>query len=294
MGILFRIGQIEALPPTQVDAPTNLQVMDALATSIQLTWDASLAGNTYQLQRATNNSFTVGVVTIFNGVGTGFTDTGLSVGATYYYRVRASLSGNYPSPYSNIVSGTTVPDITVGTPSNLRTSNYGSNFISLAWDVASGAITYILERATNSTFTQNLTTRYSGSSLSFNDAGLTSNTTYYYRVKAVNGSLQSPFSTSHSRTTSIIFSTTIHFNENNEGSSHYLYAVATESSEEVKFKFNGNSDTVGTPDFMQIFIATTLVMVVSFPSGYLSQPFCITDETGINHYGVITSEEINF
>lgn len=62
----------------------------------------------------------------------------------------------------------------------------------VSWNTVASASTYVLEEAGNSAFTSP-TTRYSGAGNAWDAAGKTAGT-YYYRVKAVNGSVQSGWS----------------------------------------------------------------------------------------------------
>lgn len=81
------------------------------------------------------------------------------------------------------------PSLTA-TPSALYGCASGATSVSLSWPkpkAGSSAITYKLERATDSGFTANLTARTLGEATTYVDVGLTSATTYFYRVSGVNG-----------------------------------------------------------------------------------------------------------
>jgi hypothetical protein len=56
--------------------------------------------------------------------------------------------------------------------------------VNLNWTAITNAENYVLERATNSTFTTALTTVYTGPNLTFLNTGLSGGTSYFYRVKA--------------------------------------------------------------------------------------------------------------
>jgi hypothetical protein len=87
-------------------APTNLAATVISSSQINLTWTAAAGATGYDVQRSTNSGFTTGTVTQFTTTGTNYSDTGLSAGTTYYYRVIAT-GGNVSSTASNMVTATT-------------------------------------------------------------------------------------------------------------------------------------------------------------------------------------------
>ncbi len=101
----YTLGSTSTAP----SAPTNLSAVAMTSTQAKLTWtDASPSlSSSFKIERSTNggSSFTQ-IATTIAGVTT-YTDSGLSAGATYVYRVRASNSVG-DSPYSN-TSSVTLP-----------------------------------------------------------------------------------------------------------------------------------------------------------------------------------------
>ena len=99
---------IEEYSPTiTLLEPENLYVEPVDRTSVQLTWSDKTnnenASSGYQLQRATNSSFSSGLVTIsLAGNVTSYKNTGLTPNVKYWYRVRARNGSSY-SAYSNKV-----------------------------------------------------------------------------------------------------------------------------------------------------------------------------------------------
>ena len=68
--------------------PATLTFGTTTTTSIVINWTSGDSDGTgYILQRATNSGFTTGLTTIYTGSNLTFTDTGLTTGTTYYYRI---------------------------------------------------------------------------------------------------------------------------------------------------------------------------------------------------------------
>lgn len=95
--------------------PSNLYAEPVDRTTIDLTWsdktNNEAATEGYELQRATNQSFSTGLSTItLAGNQTSYRNTGLAANTKYFYRVRAKNGGNV-SDYSNVV--TTITPATI-------------------------------------------------------------------------------------------------------------------------------------------------------------------------------------
>ncbi len=162
---------------------------------INVTWNASSGATSYILERSLNGSSGWGQV--YSGSSTSFSNTGLTAGTTYYYRVLASNTGGN-SAYSSTSSATTRPNAPA-TPTGLAASAASQTQINVSWNASSGATSYILERSVNGSSGWGQV--YSGSATSFQNTGLTAGTTYYYRVLASNTGGNSAYSSNASTTT---------------------------------------------------------------------------------------------
>lgn len=69
-------------------------------------------------------------------------------------------------------------------PNLTASSSSAPNTAILNWSAVTGTTNYILQRATNATFTSGLTTVYSGVALTKTDGNLAISTHFFYRVKA--------------------------------------------------------------------------------------------------------------
>jgi len=122
-----------------------------------------------------------------------FVDPNVTGGTTYNYQVFA-LNGAALSAPSNTVSAT--PVVTLNPPTNLAVSSKTATQVILTWTapvpVAGGTVTgYIIQRAPaiGGPWTQVGTSN----STSFRNTGLTTKTTYFYRVQATGTAAASAF-----------------------------------------------------------------------------------------------------
>lgn len=118
---------------------------------------------------------------------------------TYYIRV-----GGYNGATGTFgldVSGPSAPPAPPAAPSGLGATAAGSSQVNLTWnDNASNETSYQVERSTNgSTFS--LAATLGADAESYSDTGRSANTTYWYRVRAVNGGGNSGYSNTANATT---------------------------------------------------------------------------------------------
>ena len=176
--------------PTPIcGTPSSITVPSSSSTdNYKVSWGTSNTGNvTYILEEATNAAFTSGLRQAYKGTATSASITGRTSETTYYYRVKATRSGYNDSDWLTGSNGCSVSiPPTCGTPSSISvpsSSNTGDYTVS--WGTSStDTVTYVLQEATNATFTSGVRQAYSGTATSTSITGRTSGTTYYYRVKA--------------------------------------------------------------------------------------------------------------
>jgi hypothetical protein len=157
--------------------------------SYEVSWESSSsAGNvTYVLEEASNSGFSIGVRTAYSGSSTSTPITDRSNWTTYFYRVKATLLGYTDSAWRYGLNGCKVTyKLVVMSPDSLTVpSSDGNGSYLVSWGASgTGNATYILEEATNSSFTIDLRTAYNGSATSAPITGRVGGVTYYYRVKA--------------------------------------------------------------------------------------------------------------
>jgi hypothetical protein len=188
-GMQHRAVTVVRLSSQALSAPSSLAADAITPSRIDLTWqDNSNEETGFKIERKTGFGSYSQIATVGAGM-TAYTNSGLSAGTTYYYRVRAyNAAGN--SNYSNEASAATLPPPPLAPVLKLPSggSTVPSRTPRLEWNASSGAVSYGIQVATSSSFT----------TLLVNETGITDpyydvapetlnwNTTYYWRVNARN------------------------------------------------------------------------------------------------------------
>jgi len=172
-----------ALPPA---APSNLAAIGAGSGQIDLTWtDNATNESGFVIERSPNGSDSwTEIATLADNI-TSYTDTGLTSGTTFFYRVSAyNLNGN--SGFSNTASATTTEEPPAG-PSNLSAVASSSAQIDLHWqDNSNNEAGFRVERSDTGYAPWTEITDLGANTTTFSDSSLAAGTTYYYRVSAYN------------------------------------------------------------------------------------------------------------
>ena len=149
-----------------------------------VSWTKVSGAAQYEVYRSTNGkNFSI----VRRTAALSFTDTNAAAGATYYYQVRA-INGSVKSdfcPAQSIqyaVASLAAPTMT------LTTTASGQPVVS--WTKVNGAAQYEVYRSTNG---KNFSIVRRTAALSFTDTSAAAGTTYYYQVRAINGSVKSAF-----------------------------------------------------------------------------------------------------
>jgi transcriptional regulator CtsR len=178
---------------TPIVSPPSTLATTALATNqIKLTWRDNATDETgFKIERKTGATGTWAQIATTGANVVTYTNTGLAANTTYYYRVRAyNASGN--SPYSNEAYTAT---FIVNPPSTLVATALSATQIKLTWrDNATNETGFKIERKTGATGTWAQIATAAANVVTYTNTGLTTNTTYYYRVRAYNATGNSPYS----------------------------------------------------------------------------------------------------
>lgn len=183
----------DVIAPTD---PASLALTVISSSQINLGWTAStdLVGPvTYEVERCTGTSCS-GFSIISNSVTVNsYSDSGLTAGTVYRYRVRAHDGAlNYSNYCTPAEATTTAADIQAPTdPSNLVVTPISYSQLNQSWTASTdnvGVASYRVERCTGSACT-NFAQVGAPTSNSFSDTGLAASTVYRYRVKAIDAAL---------------------------------------------------------------------------------------------------------
>jgi RHS repeat-associated protein len=182
-------------------APTSLTAVDTPADqgkSINLSWTLS-AGTGIIQQGIYRGTVTGGpyslVATVSNTINS-YTDTGVTNGTTYFYVVRAD-NGSFQSANSNQASAVPIDNIAPLAQTNLAIADHSSDqggAIDLSWIVStsSDVTQQRIYRAIASGGPYTLINTIAGNATSsYTDVGATVNTTYYYVIRAFDGTQES-------------------------------------------------------------------------------------------------------
>ncbi len=172
------------------NTPTGVTAT-AYSSYIKISWSSVSGATSYYVYRATSSSGTYSFIDATSS--TSYYDYDVSSGTTYYYKVSAVNSAGESAKssydYASISGGgggggTSKPN----TPTGVTATAY-SSYIKVTWNSASGATSYYVYRSTSSSGTY----RYidESYSTSYSDYDVSSGTTYYYKVSAVNSAGES-------------------------------------------------------------------------------------------------------
>ena len=183
--------------PTAPSQPTGLTATSISSSQINLSWTAPAnnggsAITGYKIEQSTNAGSTWStLVANTASSSTTYSNTGLASSTLYSYRVSA-INSVGTSPVSNTISATTGTIATAPLPpTGLTASAVSSSQINLSWTAGNNGgstITgYKIERSTDGGSTWSTISANTGSAATtYSNTRLAPDTTYTYRVSAIN------------------------------------------------------------------------------------------------------------
>ncbi|GFP75534.1 leucine-rich repeat protein [Clostridium fungisolvens] len=161
------------------DIPLNIKSIITGYNSVLSSWGAVTGAAGYELYRSTSSTGTYSLVTTTTA--TSYNNTGLATGTTYYYKARAYCLVGSAKVYSDFTSIVNAKPI-LAMPSSFKSAPISYNSVLSSWGAVTGAAGYELYRSASSTGTYSLVTTTTATS--YNNTGLATGTTYYYKVRA--------------------------------------------------------------------------------------------------------------
>jgi hypothetical protein len=183
-------------------APSGISIGSATVSALTASWTDNSSNETgFELERSANGTTGWANVNTTAADATSYQNTGLTDGTTYYYRVRAASAAGY-SPYSDVASGAT----SITAPTNLSVAAASSTSLQLSWTNNSATqLSLKVERSADGvgSWSQIGTTAFNA--VSYLDTELAESTTYYYRIRASNGTGDSAYTSVANAATSTIY-----------------------------------------------------------------------------------------
>lgn len=170
-------GSTPPADTTPPSVPTGLASMTTTSTTEQISWSPSTDNVGVTGYTIFNNGSQVGTSST-----TAYTDLELSPSTNYSYTVEAyDAAGNTSAQSTALVITTSAPeDVTPpSVPTNLSSSNITQTTLTISWTASTDDTA-----VTGYNILRNGTQLGTSATTSFNDSGLTANTTYTYTVEA--------------------------------------------------------------------------------------------------------------
>lgn len=142
LNLLFLAVALMGCGPAQAPAIPSFTGVSLTSSAVQLSWNAVPEASSYVLERGNGATPTAWTdVVLPSPTAVAVTDSGLTAGSTYTYRLKASNSAG-----SSLYTNKTITTLVSSVPS-LKTPVVGANrAVQLTWTAVSGATSYTLER----------------------------------------------------------------------------------------------------------------------------------------------------
>ncbi|QOV88077.1 fibronectin type III domain-containing protein [Humisphaera borealis] len=185
--IVSLVGEAESTPSASDDVTTPLAMPTALAaasptaTSVELTWtNVSTAAEDVVIERSADAGANWSTLATIDAVNDSYTDSTVSEGSAYQYRIHAIKTGNASSTTA-AASVITLP----ATPTSFDATVFSLSQIDLAWNDNAGSETgYRIERSENGGAYSELVT-VAGDVESYSDTSVHEGGTFAYLVYAL-------------------------------------------------------------------------------------------------------------
>ena len=177
---------ITAAPsPSKPAAVGDAKAASAGYDSVKVSWGKSSGASGYEVWRSESSGGAYAKVKDVTSPSTlSFTDTSLTTGKAYYYKVRAYVPNNTGAllygGYSAVVNAKPQPAAVGGA----KAEAVDNSSIKLSWNQVAGASGYEVYRSDQSDGEYKKTDAVPGGTLTYTNTGLSATKTYYYKVRA--------------------------------------------------------------------------------------------------------------
>ena len=164
-------------------APGGLKVEAYSDTVAKIVWSKSAGVTGYVVYRSTDGKNFSGLKVLSSSY-TGYTDSGLTPGKTYYYSVASYNKVNGVSTIgtkSSAIKVTTTTSARLPVPTSFEVTAFSSDAVKLSWKAVSNVNGYIIYRSTNGKSYKSIKT-LSSSYTSYTNTGLDTGKSYYYKI----------------------------------------------------------------------------------------------------------------
>jgi fibronectin type 3 domain-containing protein len=177
----------QTITATYGAVPATPAGLTATAGTVKVTlaWTASSGATSYNVYRSTSSGGEGATAYASGLTSPSYTDTSVTAGTTYYYKV-AAVNSTGTSAQSSEVSATPTSAVTVPSAPAGLTATAGAGNVTLAWTATTGATSYNIYRGTSSGGESATAIATGITATSYIDSAVTAGTTYYYEVAAVN------------------------------------------------------------------------------------------------------------
>jgi len=199
MALATQKGTPPPTPTSKSQVALNLSAVAVSTSQINLTWISNSGNNTgFYVERALSAEGPWKRVASLPANTDSCAIGGLSASTTYFFRVMT-----HASPYSNVVSATTLSNLPAGGPTQLVAKSSGSTQINLSWtNNASDVTGFKIERCQgNGCLDFSEIGSLASSDTSYQNNDLAPLTSYSYRVRAYNSKEKSDYSNTATVTT---------------------------------------------------------------------------------------------
>lgn len=192
---------ISGVTPLLPAAPTSLIATAISASQVDLIWTDNATDETgFRLERKIGTAGVYSEITTFSANVTSFSDTSLTAGQDYIYRIRAYNSAG-DSSYSN-EAVVNIADVIPAAPTLLSTNTISSVQIDLTWtDSSDNELGFYIDRKKGAAGIFTRIATLNTDVTSYSDNFLNEQTIYYYRIQSYNLSGRSNYANESNTTT---------------------------------------------------------------------------------------------